>query len=558
MHLRADAIIYVMLRLIITILAAAITLVSVGAPRGDEFDRMYHEFRNYDSRSLSELGGRCIERQHTDSAMAIFTILANRCDGSSVSDDDRKYAVEARLSLGVLNFLQANYASAYSNFLAASRLEGRYDSPGNLNLAAIFLYYGDRPKAYRCLRRVFDASIRSGNEYMASAALINLLTSDFDSTIMPPDTIRSIISDYKKNVPRSPGDKAWPLAHCYSEAKLFSLDKEHEKAITMLRASLDSAQRLLMPQREYFASYIALGNKYRDVGNPDSAEFFLRKAESIAKENAYPELLISVYSDLSRLYQSTGQNDLAAKYRFKHLELHDSVFSAREYGNIHDLELFDETTKFEQRIKRIQIEEKMRSRVIMVIACALLLLAIMTTILFVQNRKLRLKNKSLFDRNLEIMTSDTIEVSQPEKPSATSGPSGDIRSHISECIRKAMTDESVFCMEGFSMRELTEICGSNQKYVSQVLNEDYGKTFTQLLNERRINVARRRLLDFEQYGHLTIEAIVTGLGFKSRSTFSKTFKRMTGLTPSEFQHMAQENIAKGTSSRESDPNHEGD
>ena len=108
------------------------------------------------------------------------------------------------------------------------------------------------------------------------------------------------------------------------------------------------------------------------------------------------------------------------------------------------------------------------------------------------------------------------------------------------------------------MRELTEICGSNQKYVSQVLNEDYGKTFTQLLNERRINVARRRLLDFEQYGHLTIEAIVTGLGFKSRSTFSKTFKRMTGLTPSEFQHMAQENIAKGTSSRESDPNHEGD
>lgn len=103
-----------------------------------------------------------------------------------------------------------------------------------------------------------------------------------------------------------------------------------------------------------------------------------------------------------------------------------------------------------------------------------------------------------------------------------------------------MNDEAIFCMDGFSMRELSEICGSNQKYVSQVFNEDYGKSFTQLLNERRINVARQRLMDSANYGHLTIEAIVSDLGFKSRSTFSKTFKRLTGLTPSEFQRIAYE------------------
>ena len=56
----------------------------------------------------------------------------------------------------------------------------------------------------------------------------------------------------------------------------------------------------------------------------------------------------------------------------------------------------------------------------------------------------------------------------------------------------------------------------------------------------RSHVARRRLIDFENYGNLTIEAIVSDLGFKSRSTFSKTFKRITGLTPSEFQRIAAE------------------
>ena len=71
-----------------------------------------------------------------------------------------------------------------------------------------------------------------------------------------------------------------------------------------------------------------------------------------------------------------------------------------------------------------------------------------------------------------------------------------------------------------------------------MLNEDFGKSFNQLLNEHRISVAKQRFLDTDNYGHLTIEAIVRELGFKSRSTFSKTFKKITGLSPSEFQRLA--------------------
>lgn len=532
-----------MKKLSLIIFMILLALSAFGASRGDDFDRMFQRYRDTDSGTLTELGRNCIMRQSTDSAMAIFTILANRYNAESIDSENKKYAIEARLSLGVINFLQANYASAYSNFLTATQLEGRQDSPGNLNLAAIYLYYGDRLRAYRCLRRVFDAAIRSGNNYMASAAVINLLTSSIDKSIMPEDTIRRIIEVFRREVSRTADDKAWPLAYCYAEAKMYSIEKQHEKAIDMLRASLDSAQRLLLPEREYFASYAALGNKYLDVGKPDSAEFFLRKAEDVARNNAFTELLISVYSDLSRLYAYIGRNDLSAEYRFKHLELHDSVFSAKEYGNIHDLELFHETDKFEKRINRIQMEEKMRSKVLVIIVFALIVLAIMLAILFMQNRKLRLKNKSLFERNVEIMSSESGNKPLEKKPTTTI-PDDDTRIRISECIHKAMSDESVFCMEGFSMRRLTEICGSNQKYVSQVLNEDYGRSFTQLLNERRVNVARRRLLDFDKYGHLTIEAIVSDLGFKSRSTFSKTFKRFTGLTPSEFQRMAQEEKAR--------------
>ncbi len=532
-----------MTRLSLTLIIALLSLCPCMASNGYDFDNIYNRFRNIDSKTLSELGGEFINRQSTDSAMAIFTILASRYDGRDVDLAEKRYAIEARLSLGVLNFLNANYASAYSNFLTASQLEGRPDSPGNLNLAAIYLYYGDRVRAYRCLRRVFDSAIGSNNYYMTSASLINLLTSDIDQSIMPNDTIRHIIELFREKVPNTPDDKAWPLAHCYSEAKIYSLDGHDDKAVTMLKASLNSAQRLLLPIREYFASYSALGKRYLSMERIDSAEFYMRKAEKIAENNAFPELLITAYSDLSNFYSATGRKDLADKYRFKHLELHDSVFNAREFGNIHDLELFHETDKFEKRINRIRVEEKMRVRIIFITTSALILLIGMLVILLFQNNKLRMKNRSLFDRNVEIMSSVKAENTPPdntEKKYRTPVPDDETRCHISECIRKAMNDEAVFCMDGFSMRELSEICGSNQKYVSQVFNEDYGKSFTQLLNERRINVARQRLMDSANYGHLTIEAIVSDLGFKSRSTFSKTFKRLTGLTPSEFQRIAYE------------------
>jgi AraC-like DNA-binding protein len=46
--------------------------------------------------------------------------------------------------------------------------------------------------------------------------------------------------------------------------------------------------------------------------------------------------------------------------------------------------------------------------------------------------------------------------------------------------------------------------------------------------------------DTERYGNLTIEAIAANLGFNSRSNFTVTFKRITGISPSDFMKMAKE------------------
>lgn len=88
----------------------------------------------------------------------------------------------------------------------------------------------------------------------------------------------------------------------------------------------------------------------------------------------------------------------------------------------------------------------------------------------------------------------------------------------------------------FSIEKCAALAGTKAKSVSATINNVYKKNFNTYLGEFRIKEACKRLLD-RQYSHLTIEAIAASLGFKSRSNFVSVFKKVTGLSPSEYKKM---------------------
>ena len=98
--------------------------------------------------------------------------------------------------------------------------------------------------------------------------------------------------------------------------------------------------------------------------------------------------------------------------------------------------------------------------------------------------------------------------------------------------------DEIFSPE-FSLERLAMLSESKSKYVSQVINEYYEQNFNNFLNSYRIKEACKRMGDIANYGNYTIEAISESVGFKSRSTFVSSFKRITGLTPSQYQRIAR-------------------
>ena len=61
----------------------------------------------------------------------------------------------------------------------------------------------------------------------------------------------------------------------------------------------------------------------------------------------------------------------------------------------------------------------------------------------------------------------------------------------------------------------------------------YGKSFVEFVNGYRVNYVMTALKNGE-HKSLTLLAIAFDAGFSSKSTFYRTFKQKTNLTPSEY------------------------
>lgn len=68
-------------------------------------------------------------------------------------------------------------------------------------------------------------------------------------------------------------------------------------------------------------------------------------------------------------------------------------------------------------------------------------------------------------------------------------------------------------------------------YFCKIFKEHTGKTLYQYLTEYRLNKSKEYLT----YSKLSIHSIATEVGFKSSLTYSRSFKKLTGMTPSEFR-----------------------
>jgi AraC-like DNA-binding protein len=105
---------------------------------------------------------------------------------------------------------------------------------------------------------------------------------------------------------------------------------------------------------------------------------------------------------------------------------------------------------------------------------------------------------------------------------------------IKQKILAYIEKEKPFLDSKFNMFDFSRALGINYKYISQVINEEFGKSFIIFINERRVEEAKKLLLE-DKYKSLSVEEIAIQAGFQTPSTFYVNFKKYTSTTPSQYR-----------------------
>lgn len=98
--------------------------------------------------------------------------------------------------------------------------------------------------------------------------------------------------------------------------------------------------------------------------------------------------------------------------------------------------------------------------------------------------------------------------------------------------KKAMTYIEQNFQKPISLNDLARHLSVTPFYVSKLIKANFGKNFTEVVAQARIEEAKNLLK-----GQHRVKEIAYMVGFQSQSYFAKMFKKMVGVTPSEYQDM---------------------
>ncbi|MBO0592202.1 helix-turn-helix domain-containing protein [Cellulophaga sp. E16_2] len=118
-----------------------------------------------------------------------------------------------------------------------------------------------------------------------------------------------------------------------------------------------------------------------------------------------------------------------------------------------------------------------------------------------------------------------------EIPKANTNDNGFLQ--LKEKLIQCMEIEKVFLDPALSLPELAQKLQTNVHLLSRTINDGFDKNFRDYVNEYRVTTFIEKV-NKEGYRNHTFLGIALDVGFNSKSSFNRSFKKITGKTPREY------------------------
>lgn len=111
---------------------------------------------------------------------------------------------------------------------------------------------------------------------------------------------------------------------------------------------------------------------------------------------------------------------------------------------------------------------------------------------------------------------------------------------LSHKLKEELKEEEAFLNPNLTLRELAESINTTEKKLSFLLNQEMETNFYEYINKFRVEKFKSEVGKAENE-NLSILGLAMNCGFKSKSSFYRTFKAEVGTSPSQFLKKMKKN-----------------
>lgn len=525
----------------------------------------------YSSENLTNMGLRYLKQNNADSALVCYSIVAGRYN-KNLSVNEQKLCRNAYFNRWLIYFNKMyDFSKAYENLTKAEEISERIgDIDPEIEMGFAYFYETledniqdntNRIKNMHHCSKAFYSSIEKGNTGIMDRAFVNYITSAYKYGTFNEESDK-IFKDYK---------------NCKQESngffKKFNIDL-YKLYDHILKGRYDEALHLADEINQYVVSekypdqflYIAQcvkfdiykkkGDYSKALGCMDVVREILLRNPNINKRST-----LEMYKDMYTCNQKLGDIETYKENLNKYLLLKDTLLNMKQITRMNEITFLGEITKMDETLALMRAKANTQNVFFILMAVIVVIVLGSAFMLYKKNKHLSETNARLYDnfnelikakdKEIERMLSETnkkdteqVQQTEPDDDTTTkykdSSLKSDAKDEILARILKVMDNVDEICSNEFSAERLAELTSTSYKNVSQVINEKFECNFNVFLNRYRIEEACRRLSDMDKYGMYTIEAVSESVGFKSRTRFASNFKRIVGISPSEYRKISIE------------------
>ena len=467
--------------------------------------------------------------------------------------------LKCRLEIFVICILCKNYELAFEQADFLTKLIQDISSDDipekslyNINIGNLHMDFKDYPKAISYYQSALNDKETASNQWYRLGALNSLGicyrygSNDYDRS---DSCFYAILNTrYFRDVDEKSRNNWDGIAEGNIGNNMY-LRKEYDKAIPLLKSSIK--QMLDCGDYAYSSgAAIQLASIYLIKGNLTETKRYIDLATEYYSISPRKSTLPSIYEVKSKYYATTGNAQLSNAYMDSSLSINKNFaeqFNALQMLRVEQRKFLSEKALKEEQLNTEKLKNSGYRRSLVLTLVGLLLIGGMFLRYLALYRKKQFAYQELVRRSQEwaqvkpegfesplpveqadmLMTEDQENEIQNGLPDAT-----DIS--ITNEIERIMSEEKLYKDALLSVDMLAQKIGAKRYYVSMAINRCKKKSFNAFVNEYRVKEAVR-LLSQKDIENFSIDYIAFISGFNDRINFYRVFKKMTGLSPTEFK-----------------------